>query len=45
MRYVEKSLSCGDISDFYTLTDVEKPDISLHVEKFQISPHRQCGDI
>ena len=30
---------------FICMTDVEKSDISPHVEQFHISPHGRCGEI
>ena len=47
LGYVEKNLSCGEISDFYTwqMWRHLKFNHICHVEIFQISPHNKCEEI
>ena len=42
VRHVEKNLSCGEISDFYTWQMGRN---LINVAEFQISPHDRCGEL
>ena len=42
VRHVEKNLSCGEISDFYTRQRARN---LKNVAEFQISPHERCGQL
>ena len=42
VRHVEKNLSCGEISDFYTWQMGRN---LKNVAEFQISSHDRCGEL
>jgi hypothetical protein len=42
VRHVEKNLSCGEISDFYTWQMGRN---LINVAEFRISPHDRCGEL
>ena len=42
VRHVEKNLSCGEISDFYTWQMGRN---LINLAKFQISPRDRCGEL